>query len=293
MKDMGKVILFFEKCLYTFYGVIKILRDSRFRTKLKKPATQGDVCCILGNGPSLNKDLSINNMCLDKKTVLVVNHFVDSALYETLKPAYYIFADPGFYVDNVDQQEQMKINHSFSNLKKKTTWPITIFVPFEGQKRIQNLLKENQHISVIGFNKVNTWKGFKWFDRWVYDNQWAIFSGINVVMAALSIAIQIGFKTIYLLGVDHSWHQNLVVGNNNVLYWYDKHFYNEHVASTPVVVEEKNRIKHLKLHEWLGYIKKAFEVYHYIEDYAKYKKVKIINCTADSFIDAFERLKQQ
>jgi len=293
MKDMGKIILFFEKCIYTFYGAIKIVKSSRFRAKLKIQDTQGDVCCILGNGPSLNKDLSISNLCLDAKKIFAVNHFVDSELYEKLKPQFYVFADPGFYVDNINQQEQMKINNSFSNLKEKTTWPITIFAPFEGQKRIQNILKENQNISVVGYNNVNTWKGFKWFDRWVYDNQWAIFSGVNVLMAALSLSIKIGFKTIYLLGADHSWHKNLFVGDNNVLYWYDTHFYNEHVTPTPVVVEEKNKVKDLKLHEWLGYVKKAFEVYHYIEDYAKYKKVKIINCTADSFIDAFERLKQQ
>ena len=290
MKDMGKIILFFEKCLYTFYGVIKILRGSRFRDKIKCVNTKKDECFILGNGPSLSKDLNTIASISKSKTIVAVNHFGVSELYMMLKPDFYILADPSYYFDNLEQQLQISVDFLFIELKEKTTWPITIFVPFEGQKRIQNLLKENQYISVIGFNKVNTWKGFKWFDRCVYDNQWAIFSGINVVMAALSLAINMGFKTIYLLGVDHSWLKNLVVGEDNRLYFYDPHFYEkENLKPIPITIEEKNKIKFLKLHEWLAFPQKAFEIYHYIEDYAKYKKVKIINCTKDSFIDAFER----
>ena len=58
-----------------------------------------------------------------------------------------------------------------------------------------------------------------------------------------------------------------------MLYWYDTHFYDNNLTLTPVVVEENNKVKFLKLHELFTYFKKAFEVYYYIEDYTKYKNI--------------------
>jgi len=291
---MNKIILLLEKCIYTFYGIIKIILKSKFQSgKIVLNSEQKD-CYVLGNGPSLHKDIRESGLTFKSENLIVVNYFGCSDLYNKLKPHYYVFADSSFYVDNINQEDQLFINNFFMDLREKTTWPLLLFVPHEGQKRIQNLLKENKHITVTGYNKVNTWKGFKWFDRFVYNKQWATFSGINVAMVAIHLAIYAGFKRIYLLGVDHSWHKNIVVGDDNRLYVYDPHFYEtEGLKPTPVAIKENNKIIYLKLHEWLGYLRKAFEVYHYIEDYAKYKKVKIINCTADSFIDAFERVKSQ
>jgi len=289
---MNAIIHFLEKCLYTFYGFIKISIKSKFQAKKIVRNTERKDCYVLGNGPSLYKDIDKSGLHFESGNLIVVNYFGCSDLYTKLKPSYYVFADSGFYVDNINQQDQLFINNFFMDLSEKTTWPLQLFAPHEGQKRIQNLLKGNTYISVIGYNKVNTWKGFKWFNRLVYNKQWATFSGINVAMVAIHLAIFAGFERIYLLGVDHSWHQNIVVGDDNRLYVYDPHFYeNEDLKLTPVTIIENNKNKDLKLHEWLGYVKKTFEVYHYIEDYAKYRNIKIINCTATSFIDAFERVK--
>jgi len=287
-----QLILFFEKMAYTLYGILKIVKGTKFRQQIEKQNTRGDACYILGNGPSLNKDIEKCKIRSESKNLIVVNSFASSDLYTKLMPNYYVLADPAYYIDSLDQQVLLSINKFFVDLKEKSTWPIILFVPFEGQKRIQNLLKENTNITVTGFNKVNTWKGFKWFDRWVYNHQWAIVSGYNVIMTALHIAIAAGFNIIYLLGVDHTWHKNVVVSENNLLYEYDTHFYDkESMKPTPVLIEEPNKVRFLKLHELLNILNKAFETYHYIEDYAKYKKVKIFNCTSDSYIDAFERIR--
>jgi len=293
---MGKVIGFFEKVIHTFCGIFKILKDTKFADTNKIQQKQGDSCYILGNGPSLNSEINSDNFNLITSNIFVVNHFGSSDLYDQIKPDFYLIADPGFYVDLLDLEEKQRVINLFIALNEKTTWHLTVFVPFEAKKFIQEKLKENSNISVVGYNIVNTWKGFKWFERWVYDNQWAIVSGLNVVMAALSLSIYMGFKKIYLFGVDHSWHQNLIVSDDNILCMYDPHFYDEkdgeNLKPIPITIEENNQIKILKMHELLRYFEKAFEVYHYIQDYAKSKNVKIINCTSNSFIDAFERKKK-
>ena len=289
---MEKIICFFEKLVHTFYGIIKIFIGLKFRTKINVQKRKGESCYILGNGPSLNGELDEYYLRLKSENLIVVNQFGCTKYYSQLKPGFYILVDPGYYVDSLDQNTRMTVNNLFEELKEKTSWPIKIFVPLKGQKRVQELLKENRYITVVGYNSLNTWKGFKWFDRWVYDNQWAILSGLNVVMVALYLAITIGFQKIYLLGVDHSWHKNIVVGSDNMIYTYDFHFYDdENLKLTPIFIEENNRMRYLKLHEQLGYIKKVFEVYHYIQDYAEYKNVEIFNCTSNSFIDAFKRIK--
>lgn len=288
---MDKVIRFFEKLVYTLYGIIKILNSSRFRHKIKKHETKDESCYVLGNGPSLNKDLKECKLSFQSKNLIVVNNFGFSEFYSILKPGFYVLADAAYYVDNIDQQVQLSVDNLFVELKNKTSWPVKLFVPFEGKRKIQDLLKENSNFAIVGYNNVNTWKGFKWFDRWVYDKQWAIFSGINVIIASLYLAITLGFKQIYLFGVDHTWHKNLVVGDDNILYFYDDHFYDvENQKPIPVILEKNNKIIYMKIHEQFDYLKKTFEVYHYLEDYAKYKNVMIYNCTLGSYIDAFTRI---
>ena len=286
-----KIIDFFIKSVYTLNGALKIIRRTKFNAKRSLPKTDRGSCYILGNGPSLTTDI---NACLKNPSndLFAVNHFGLSELYHTLKPKYYIIADPGFYGGyTLDAEEQERVNNLLIALKETTSWSLTFFTPFAAQQMFKEILKENKNIKVIGYNKVNTWKGFKWFDRWVYNHQWAITSGQNVIMLALFIAIQIGYKKINLLGVDHSWHKEIVVGDDNRCYIHDTHFYENRVNPVPIYVEENKKIRYLKLHEQFEAIKKTFEAYHYIQDYAQYKKVIIYNCTNNSYIDAFERIK--
>ena len=286
------IILFLEKLVFSLYGLIKILKGSKFRAKISTKHISGNSCYILGNGPSLHQDLErcMTHFALENK--IAVNYFGSSELYAQLKPNLYVLADHAYYIDNLIPGVQSRIDNLFSELNEKTNWPLTVFVPFQGLQKTRARLKDNNFISVVGYNIVNSWKGFKWFDRWVYNHQWAIVSGLNVVMVALLLAINAGFKKIFLLGVDHTWHKNIVVGEDNKIYEYDTHFYDkEKVKPIPILVDDGNKVIHLKLHEQLGYIKKVFEVYHYIQDYAKYRQVEIVNCTPASYIDAFERLK--
>jgi len=286
-----KIIGFLIKSVYTLYGALKITRRTKFSAKRLLPKTKCESCYILGNGPSLNTDLNIV-LKIPSDDLFAVNHFGLSALYQTLKPKYYIIADPGFYGGYVlDADEQARVDNLLITLKKTTCWPLTFITPFAAQGIFKELLKENKNINVVGFNKVNTWKGFKWFDRWVFNNQWAIVSGFNVIISAIHLAIAIGFKKIYLLGVDHSWHKNTIVGDDNKLYVCDVHFYDENPKLTPILVEEKGKIRSEKYHEQLSHLKKTFESYHYIQDYARDINVKILNCTSNSYIDAFERHK--
>ena len=114
----------------------------------------------------------------------------------------------------------------------------------------------------------------------------------NVLVASIFLAMNIEFKKIIIAGADHTWHQNLHLDEQNILYIKDIHFYNneEKINYRPF-----NKGLHInetfKIHEIFALWAKAFYGYIALEDYAKYKSCKIYNASEVTFIDAFERLK--
>ena len=110
----------------------------------------------------------------------------------------------------------------------------------------------------------------------------------NVLVAALFLAINAGYENIYFLGADHSWHQNIVVKNDNLLYIKDSHFYD---LKTNYKLFDKGKAGELfKVHEvFLGW-GRLFEVYILLNEYAQSRGVSIINVSLESFIDAFQRI---
>ncbi|RZJ63326.1 MAG: hypothetical protein EOO47_28675 [Flavobacterium sp.] len=99
-----------------------------------------------------------------------------------------------------------------------------------------------------------------------------------------------GFKETYLLGADHTWHENLVVNNDNVLCIKDVHYYdrNQEVNIKPFYkgLYTKETFSVAEIFEnWM----KVFKGYEAIAKYATYCSSSVINASDISFIDAFER----
>jgi hypothetical protein len=101
------------------------------------------------------------------------------------------------------------------------------------------------------------------------------------------MSIAMGYKSIYLLGADHSWLSEITVTETNDALINQKHFYDsDHSKGLPL---DKGGTGKRKLHEILFKFMTAFKSYFEIEDYAKNRNVIIYNATKGSFIDAFKR----
>ena len=59
--------------------------------------------------------------------------------------------------------------------------------------------------------------------------------------------------------------------------------------SSPAPLDKKGKGER-KLHEMLTKFVFTFQGYHILEKYSRQKKIKIINVTSNSYIDAFERI---
>jgi hypothetical protein len=123
----------------------------------------------------------------------------------------------------------------------------------------------------------------------LYKYQIGIPHAQNVLVAAIYLGIEIGFKKIYLMGADHSWHEELIVSKDNIVCFKPKRFSDKEEASlVPFLMHDKST-RAAKMHEIFDAFTKVFVGYHNLEEYSQYRDVKILNASKKTYIDAFER----
>ena len=238
-----------------------------------------DRLVILGNGPSLASVLESKREFLQDKDLMCVNFFADSDTYADLKPAHYIATDPIVF-QNPEQSDRL-----FGALAEKTDWELRFFAPW--RYRNETAWQERLHANpLIRLHFINTTPA-EGSDAWcfpLYRRMLAMPRPRNVLIPALMTALWMGYPTIYTAGVEHSWHRQLWVNDDNVLMINDTHFYD---AGTP----QNRRHGDFTVGSLFRSLAIAFDGYHAVERYARQQGSRIYNITEGSFIDAFERKK--
>jgi hypothetical protein len=273
---------FFEQFFDSFISFLKVILFSKFIVS-KKKSLQNKSCVILGNGPSLNDSMRDHADFIAKSEVFCVNLFATSEYYIKLKPNNYLLLDEAF-LDPNHPRACLAIKH----LVADTAWPVNLFAPFKFQKSeyFRNCLSKNPNLKPIYFNYV-IFEGFDWLRFMIYKYNLGMPQCQNVLVALLLQCINLGYKNIYLLGADHTWHETLRLDENNKLYLNDTHFYGARSIDVSERVLENNSymaLQFLSLH-------KAFKGYEVIARYAKYCGAKVYNASKRSYIDVFEKIK--
>lgn len=251
------------------------------------PSKKADTCWVLGNGPSLSNDLEKYIDTIKKSDIFIVNNFVQSHYYTELKPQYLVIADPAFASNNNSENLQPVIDKFYNALNSKTSWDLTTFIPFQFGNGMEKSTT-NSHISFAHFNKTEI-KNSGTLSHFLINHNLGMYRCQNVLIPALLLAINCGYKKVNILGADHSWLNDMCVNDSNQVCLRDKHFF-----------DEKNKVPSLK--PWLkaegeafsmGEIMEAlthkFKQYPKINEYALKKSCKVTNYTSSSFIDAFTR----
>lgn len=271
----------------TGVSILKILVRLNVRSICSFPEISSTKCIILGNGPSLKESISKYSNELKKTPLVCVNGFVVTDIFEELKPTYYVILDPQYWAD----VPHVIIQDIFNKLNEKVSWDMNLLVPTIARKSKQlNLLqKKNKHIKVHYFN-YTVFNGFTGLAHFFFKKNMAAPQCQNVIVASLFLSINIGFKDIYLLGADHTWHQNLHVNEKNQLCLKDVHFYDnqETITYLPYYTDEQET-KVFKMHEILTLWSKTFYGYEVIKNYGLSRKASIYNASEISFIDSLER----
>lgn len=260
-------------------SIVKLVLQSR-RSSVTRADRNGRPLLILGNGPSLARNIADDMDILRTNDTLAVNFAANTDEFLEIRPRYYLLMDPYFFNPNPTDPNVMRM---FDRLSRLVTWDMTLFIPTRRNPGALGI--DNPHIRVSQFNPIGV-EGFAWLERLAIRCRRGLPRPRNVLIPAIMIGIWLGYKEIYLLGADHSWLRTLDVDDNNNVVSIQPHFYEDGE-------EEHKRVatmfRDIRLHELLGSFALAFKGYHSIRRYTDTVDVDIYNATPGSYIDAFPR----
>lgn len=272
---------FADKFFNSIKSIAKVASQSRKCTVC--PIPDADRIIIMGNGPSLNGTIEANSDILRKLPTMAVNFAANAPVFREIKPRFYVLADPYFF----SNAEDSNLKRLWSELES-IDWPCTLYVPASMRKKACKAIR-SQTVSVEGFNAVGA-DGFEGLNHFLFSHGLAMPRPRNVLIPSIMLAIHAGFRTIDIVGADHSWMKTLSVAEDNEVVSIQEHFYSDNA-------EEKARVRHeyrgYNLYQIVESFAVAFKSYIDIRAYADKRGVKIYNCTPGSFIDAFPRRKLQ
>lgn len=269
---------------FSYHYIRRRLKYGRFEYPyIDNPGN--DSIRVLGTGPSLSNELSDMRERgeLNDYPLFAMNFFANSELFFELKPTRYCLADPAFFKD-VYMIE--RVHALFDKLNTHVSWNMRVYVPNvsikEAEKRITNPKLTIIPISTLHF------EGFESKRYSFYKKGKATPSFVNVLIMIEYICLNEGFKKIFLYGADHTFLNNLMVDDDNILKVEDTHFYgteriiaNVHEDGTPWRIAEFIYDKYL-----------TFKEHDVARGYADYLGAEIINCTRKSMIDSYIRIAQ-
>ncbi len=279
---MGKsdsISAFFSTLATSAKSLVKVAVQSR-RPTISRVAAEGERLIVMGNGPSLKRNIDEDMELLMGSRTMAVNFAANADEFFSLKPDYYIIADPHFFDG---RSSDPNVERLFDRLNSRVDWNMTLFIP--AVRKASDTGIQDQHIKIEKFNLVGV-EGFRFMENMVYGSGRGMPRPRNVLIPAIMVGMAMGYKEIFIIGADHTWTRTLEVDDDNNVVSVQPHFYKDNE-------EEKQRVtsvyRNVRLHDMLLSMHLAFKSYHTIARYARERGVRIVNATPGSFIDAFQR----
>lgn len=279
----------FKSHLKTIYS----FTESSFRGsvnihKIQFPKSH-DNACILGNGPSLNKDKEAVKLLVNTHDFICVNNFSDDDIYSLIKPKLYVFSDASYFTNPVHQEWEDKRNVAFREINSKTTWPMKIVVPHDADTEFLNKKISNSNVEIVKTSSQGMFfRKYSKILKILYDTGICEPPRLNVLLNAIFIAITTGYKDIKIFGADLSFHKDVSVDQkNNDLYIKYRHF-NE-PDKIQILLKNPRKIDKWVMGELLESLAKTFICHEVLFDYACDKSASIKNLSSYSLIDAYPR----
>ncbi len=235
----------------------------------------------MGNGPSLADTIRLHSQALHSNPTLAVNFAANAPEFTSLKPRYYLLADPHFFT----RKDDANVARLTDNLATAVTWEMTLFVPVQSIGSVASGIKSNPAIKIETFNAVGV-EGWQWLEGTAFRSGRGMPRPRNVLIPSIMVGILMGYRQIYITGADHSWTRTISVNDRNEVVSIQPHFYKEDEKEI-----ERVRTDYLRypLHQILYSFYVAFKSYFAIARHASRIGVEIYNATPESFIDAFPR----
>ena len=303
--------------MFYYFGIFLRYYHYTFRThKIKKIIGTLDECIVVTNGPSFKSNIKDDIEFIKTKTIFSVNSFAVSEYFEILKPSFHVFTDPlywdknvqkyiiDFKNSNIDKYSLVAKNYlssvmennevAFNALLNKTEWELYLFVPLQSKPSgvFENAFISNKNIKICYYIMTPINFNIPFLRHFLYKLNLGMPTPMTVAVTAIFLALNLNFKKIYLMGMDHSFHEDIVVNEKNILCTKDRHFYCDNPAViNPVLVKNIDTGETLKIHEYFYCLHIMFRSHQLLKIYANSIGAKILNMSSKSYIDAYERFK--
>lgn len=279
-------------CIQTFEYLVNVLLDG-FNNPykgLKLDKTKRLLC--VANGPSakeLYSDIKNNFAQYKNCEFSVVNDFVNDDLFEIIKPLHYTISDPMFFMDTVKKQQGVKVLNA---LNKKVKWDMYLNVSCYWKKSsFLDIVKCNPQIHIVYFHQCR-YDGIPHFTNYFYKKGWGNGEYGTVILNALYAAISEGYKDIHLYGVDHTFFDGLTVNEDNIPCYIYKHSYDIAPELKPIRFTYNYSKEYMDMASYIYEKYDIFKGHKIMAAYAKSVNCNVLNCTKNSLIDAYPRLKE-
>lgn len=277
----------------------KLFRDSKFLIRcfvflvkhhslfsgLKFQGRQDRTVYLLGNGPSLKNDMEAIKK-LKGADFIVVNFMANNPLFWEIKPRYYTLMDPLFFTNRKENRHMESLEALFDSFNR-VDWEMTIFIPVQHEESFREFSRiNNPKIKITALNTFSSYVASDNARYFCYKKGYAMPQVQNVTIGAIFAMLNMGYGSIYLYGVDHTYLDSLKVNDKNELVHVYHHFY----ESAPNIVRVTDAFgHHNSLAEELQTIVNIFASHEQCRKYADYLGANIYNLTKGSQIDSYER----
>ena len=260
------------------YSVVHLYQKyqafNRFASQSWAPLERNhDHCILIANGPSTNRflpEISIRKADYD---IITVNWSLNDERIRSLQPHAHICIDSTFF-KNTEKR------NLFSDILSHVTWNMRFYLNEEGYNYYtlcdlpQNIIVRSVPTSYPPFlSEIEKIFSF-------LDNGKCGCGGMNVLSAALFLAVNAGYKKIFCSGIDASYRKNFTVDEYCRLIVDHMHFY------------DKNNALFLETMDvgWMYYLELKFILeLELVKMYTDFKKCQIINLCEESLHDMFEK----
>jgi hypothetical protein len=290
----SEIGLFFETIASFLYFIISLLQGhvSFGRSYIKdKNVIPGKPVYILGNGPSLKTTIEKSGTLFTQSQVICVNEFPLAPEFLVIKPPLLVITDPIYWNKILSPDLKALIDSVNEIVTKKVNWEFTIMLPYSAKKwnYLSDIPGKNKDVRLKYFNK-EPFLGYVSLRHLLYKKNLAMPRARNVLVAAIFLAINFGFKKIVIIGADHSWHENVFVGADNIVYFKDAHFFDEETKKYRPFYKIADKTQNFRMDELLTVLARMFTGYIELARYADYMGASVYNASEKSYIDAFKRM---
>lgn len=262
---------------YGHWMFSKDLRQELSRTKKLQNKHKGERCFIVGNGPSL-KYHDLNQ--LTEERVFTVNYMMKSKDFKILNSDYHLFFDPVvFELKPKVKEDKERIDMIHSTLKSNPD--LTYIIPYRRRANFMNLFPNHKFKFIYNYKTYTP-------HQTKTSQLHRITPGFqNVIIYAINTAIYMGFKEIYLLGVDMTGFLEHFEHNKVNEQW--GHSYTKTEEEKAFVIEtlKKNKIDNEFYLKTYG---KTLEQLKLIYAHATRNNVKLLNASQHGAIDFIPRV---